>query len=194
MDPVPFDLSEAGWESARRAQAEPLCPECLGRLFGRVGRGLTNPERARAIEARLGPSSPVAGSACPVCHGLFEAIPRWAERVIRAGEGLEFTRFTCGSRWDPEDLAREEELWRRVGTEWAETVRSAFNRELGKTVERLTQKSGGTERPDVVFLCDLPVGLVTATIQPVYLRARYRKLDRTLPQPRWPCRRCQGWG
>ena len=189
-----FDLPPTAWEVARRAVAEPLCAQCFGRLFGRLGRGLTNPERAARIGGQLGGMAFCSGSDCSICHGLFDAIPQWTDRVIRAGEDIEFFRFTCGSRWAPEDLAREEELWRRVGTEWGESARTAFNRELGKRVEARTQKSGGTEGSDVVFLCDLPVGRVTVTIQPLYVRGRYRKLDRTLPQTKWPCRRCRGRG
>jgi tRNA pseudouridine synthase 10 len=45
-----------------------------------------------------------------------------------------------------------------------------------------------------VFLADLSVGRVELTILPVYFHGRYRKLDRTLPQTRWPCRRCRGRG
>ncbi len=194
MASATFDLPPAAWDAARRAADEPLCPECFGRLFGRAGRGFTNPERAERIKAQLGGVALRSAVDCSICHGVFDAIPQWVDRIGRAAEGIEFSRFTCGSRWEPEDLAREEELWRRVATEWGESVRSAFNRELGKRVEARTQKSGGTERPDVVFLCDLPVGRVTVTIQPLYFRGRYRKLDRTLPQTKWPCRRCRGRG
>ena len=194
MEQLPFELTEPAIETARRARSERLCEECFGRLFGRVGRGLTNPQRAARVKEQLGAVGTVAGAECTVCHGLFVTIPQWVDRIVRASEGVEFARFTCGSRWDPEDLAREEELWRRVGTEWGESVRGAFNRELGKQVEARTGTSGGTERPDVVFLCDLPVGRVTVTLQPLYFRGRYRKLDRTLPQTRWPCRRCGGRG
>lgn len=194
MGSVPFEPTPAALEAARRASSETLCPECFGRLFGRMGRGLTNPQRAELLRSSRGEAELSRGADCSICHGAFEAIPNWVERVARASEGIEFARFTCGSRWPPEDLAREEELWRRAGTEWGESVRSAFNRELGKALEARTQKSGGTERPDIVFLCDLPVGRVTVTIQPLYFRGRYRKLDRTLPQTKWPCRRCRGRG
>jgi tRNA pseudouridine synthase 10 len=192
-DPTPFDVPETALGAARRAQGRGLCPECFGRLFGRLGHGLTNPERAHRLEATIGPAPP-ATSPCPVCGGLFERAGVWVERTVRAAEGYEWHRFTCGSRWEPELLAREEALWTEVGTEWGESVRSAFNRELGKLIESRTGASGGTERPDVVFLADLAVGRVEVTVLPVYLQGRYRKLDRTLPQTRWPCRRCQGRG
>lgn len=191
---VPFDLTAEALAIAERARGETLCPECFGRLFGRLGRGLTNPQRAERLRERVPALSFRVGSECSLCHGAFDRIPVWVERVVRAGEGIEYHRFTCGSRWEPEDLAREEELARTIGTPWAESIRAAFNRELGKKVEAATGAAGGSERPDVVFLADLPVGQVQVTIQPLYLYGRYRKLDRTLPQTRWPCRACRGRG
>ncbi len=179
---------------ARRAVGRPLCRECFGRLFGRLGHGLTNPERADRLVAALGAAPPAADDDCSVCGGVFSRLGTWADRSVRAAEGFEWHRFTCGSRWDPERLAREEALWTEVGTEWGESIRSAFNRELGKLLEKRTGASGGPDDPDLVFLADLPVGRVELTVLPVYVQGRYRKLDRTLPQTRWPCRRCRGRG
>ena len=193
-DPPTFEPSGAALESARRAAGLGLCPECFGRVFGRLGHGLTNPERARRLTDLLGGGALPEAADCPICGGTFARLVTWVERAIRAVEGFEWHRFTCGSRWDPERLAREESFWIQVGTEWGESVRSAFNRELGKKLAAASGAEGVTQDPDVVFLADLPVGRVELTVLPVYVRGRYRKLDRTLPQTRWPCRRCRGRG
>jgi tRNA pseudouridine synthase 10 len=193
-EPSTFDLTEAVLTSARRSLDRGLCPECFGRLVGRHGHGLTNPERAQRLTEALSLPPLLQAPECPVCGGLFGRLSTWVERAVRAAEGFEWHRFTCGSRWDPERLAREEALWIEVGTEWGESVRSAFNRELGKKLAAATGADGVTEAPDVVFLADLPVGRVELTVLPIYFRGRYRKLDRTLPQTRWPCRRCHGRG
>ena len=192
--PVPFDLEPRAQEVARRASSRGLCPECFGRMLGRAGHGLTNPERAARCARALGLRPAEPNGPCSLCLGAFDRLDLWADRAIRSAEGIEWHRFTCGSRWDPEILAREEALWIEVGTEWGESARSAFNRELGKRLESRTGAAGGPDRPDVVFLADLPVGRVELTILPVYFQGRYRKLDRTLPQTRWPCRRCRGKG
>jgi tRNA pseudouridine synthase 10 len=189
-----FEPTEEALRVAREAIARPLCPECFGRLFGRLGHGLTNPERARHLAVALGRDLLPPPGTCAVCRGAFDRLPTWVERCARAAEGFEWHRFTCGSRWDPELLAQEEALWTEVGTQWGESVRAAFNRELGKRLERATGATGGTEAGDVVFLADLPVGRVELTVLPIYFEGRYRKLDRTLPQTRWPCRRCRGRG
>jgi tRNA pseudouridine synthase 10 len=193
-DPPTFDVPAAALEAARRAETRSLCPECYGRLFGRLGHGLTNPERAGRLRGLTGTVPSDSGLPCPTCEGLFGRMDVWVDRALRAADGYEWHRFTCGSRWEPELLAREEALWTEVGTEWGESLRAAFNRELGKRIELRSGAAGGPERPDVVFLADLAVGRVELTVLPLYLRGRYRKLDRTLPQTRWPCRRCHGRG
>ena len=189
-----FELGDDQLGVARRASGRGLCAECFGRLLGRWGHGLGNPERAARLEAALG--LPAAGmpEGCPVCRGVFGRLGVWADRAVRAAEGYEWHRFTCGSRWDPERLAAEEALWAEVGTGWGESARAAFNRELGKRLEALTGAEGGSVGADLVFLADLPVGRVELTVASLYLRGRYRKLDRTIPQTRWPCRRCSGRG
>jgi len=125
-----FPLGPEVLEPARRALGRGLCGECFGRLFGRAGHGLTNPERAARIAEALGPLPPA--DACPICEGAFDRIPVWVERCEAAGADYEWARFSCGSRWDPETLAREEALWLAVGTACGESLHSAFNRELGK--------------------------------------------------------------
>ncbi|HEV8049792.1 MAG TPA: tRNA pseudouridine(54/55) synthase Pus10 [Thermoplasmata archaeon] len=187
-----FPLGPEVLEPARRALGRGLCPECFGRLFGRAGHGLTNPERAARISEALGPL--VTSDMCPVCEGAFDRIPVWVERCEAAGVDYEWARFSCGSRWEPEALAREEALWLTVGTSSGESIHSAFNRELGKRLETASGSEATTERPEVVFLADIPVGRVSLTVMPLYFRGRYRKLDRTLPQTRWPCRACHGIG
>lgn len=194
VDPPVFEITEPVRAAAQRARGKGLCPECYGRLFGRWGHGLSNPERAGRLESALGPAAEVPSDPCPICRGTFERLDIWVERCLRAAEGYEWHRFTCGSRWDAERLAAEEAFWAEAGTEWGESARSAFNRELGKRLEARSAASGGPDRPDLVFLADLPVGRVDVTVMPLYLQGRYRKLDRTVPQTRWPCRRCQGRG
>jgi tRNA pseudouridine synthase 10 len=189
-----FELPETHLAVARRAGGRGLCAECFGRLLGRWGHGLSNPERAARLREALGAPPASAPGPCPLCGGLFDRLDVWAQRAVRAAEGYEWHRFTCGSRWDPERLAAEEALWAEVGSSWGESARAAFNRELGKRLEGLTGAAGGPDRPDIVFLADLPVGRVELTVASLYVRGRYRKLDRTLPQTRWPCRRCGGRG
>lgn len=190
--PLPVDAPLRA--AAAKAAGRGLCAECLGRLFGRAGHGLSNPDRARQL-AEIVPGLTFAESvACTLCEGAFDRWETWIRRAREAATGFEWHRFTCGSRWDPELLAREEGIWTEIGSAWGESARAAFNREFGKRLGAATAAEGTLSRPDVVFLADLPAGRIELTVQPLYLEGRYRKLDRTLPQTRWPCRRCHGKG
>ena len=135
---------------AERALDLGLCPECFGRLVGRYGHGLSNPERADRLAAAIGRPLPAVGpDGCALCGGAFDRWPTWVDRVRRAARGIEWHRFACGSRWDPERLAHEEAIWLEVGTRWGESLRGAFNRELGKRVAESTGTAGAPEDPEV---------------------------------------------
>ncbi|MGI0130644.1 MAG: tRNA pseudouridine(54/55) synthase Pus10, partial [Thermoplasmata archaeon] len=189
-----FELTPELLASAGRLKGTPLCPECLGRAYGRWGHGLSNPERAERLLAQIEGLATVPFAQCFLCAGAFDRWPTWIRRALEAGTAYEWHRFTCGSRWDPELLAREEALWGIASSAWGESARAAFNREWGKRLSEATGSEGTTKEADLLFIADLPVGRVEVTVSPIYLEGRYRKLDRTLPQTRWPCRRCRGRG
>jgi tRNA pseudouridine synthase 10 len=171
-----------------------LCAECFGRVVGRAGHGLSNPERAERLRAAVPGITFAEGTACRLCAGAFDRWETWLRRSEEAARGYEWHRFTVGSRWDPELLAREEAIWTEVGSPLGESARAAFNRELGKRLAARTGAEGGPAPADLTFLVDLAAGRVEVTLGSVYVEGRYRKLDRTLPQTRWPCRRCAGRG
>ncbi len=192
-------LDAATEEVVRRlfAYPRPLCAECRGRVLGRWGHGFTNPGRLEELSTRLGlplPPLPEQAEACELCGGAFSRLPKWVDRCLAAAEGWEWQSFRCGSRFDPERLAREETLWSQLGSAHGESLRAAFNRELGKAIASRTGRRGDLLVPDVVFLADVPAGLASITVSPIFFYGRYRKLDRTLPQTRWPCRHCHGKG
>jgi tRNA pseudouridine synthase 10 len=189
-----FPLSDEVLAVARRAADRKLCPECFGRIFGRAGHGLSNPARAEAIAHAIPGLVFAEGPECPLCGGNFHRWDVWLRRAREAAKDYEWHSFTCGCRWDPETLAQEESLWTEVASPWGESARGAFNRELGKRLSAATGAEGTVTGADLVFLADLPAGRVAITVNPMYFEGRYRKLDRTLPQTRWPCRRCRGRG
>lgn len=191
---VDFEISDPVRAVAARVAGRAMCPECFGRVFGRYGHGLSNSERAARLRTAIPELPAAAAGPCEICRGTFDRLEVWVDRCLAAAEGFEWHRFSCGSRWDPERLAAEETIWNEVGASWGESARGAFNRELGKRIEARTGAEGGPDRPDVVLVADLPLGHVELTVLPYYAQGRYRKLDRTLPQTRWPCRRCQGRG
>ena len=167
-----------------------LCDACLGRLFGKLGHGHTNEERGFAVRelARL-----PAGT-CWLCGGLtgrYDALARLASKKL----GLwDFDTFLIGSKIDPEIQAREESLWSELKATAPEALKSEVNREVGKRVCDLTGKDPSLESPDLVAVVDTSFDHVDVQVNPLFLRGRYRKLVRGIPQTRWPCNRCRGKG
>lgn len=177
-------------------RAGSICPECLGRAFGRCGRGLSNPERGRAlrlISSMLG--EPEKDGECWVCGDLFAGVDSWAQRAAEVVTEREFETYLFGVRLSPRLVEMEAHFGERFATGEAEPLKHAFNREVGKCFER---RFPGTtvsfDDPHASFLIDLARDKVTAHIASVFVYGRYRKLVRGIPQTRWPCRRCRGRG
>jgi len=176
------DFSKAGERT--------LCDACLGRLFGKVGHGYTNEARGRAVRT----IAPLCADPCWICEGLTSRYEDLADLVVRQLEPWEFASFCIGSKIDPEVAAREESLWAELSLSAAEPLKAEVNREIGKRVSERLRKEADLARPEVVAVVDTVFDHVDVQVNPLYLRGRYRKLARGVPQTRWPCRRCMGKG
>ena len=192
------DLSAADViEQAREvARAGPICADCLGRAFGRRGRGLAPRARGEALRAILSMvGEHVKSGACWVCGGLLDRIDGWAERAAEAAKDLEFGTYLFGVRLAPRLAELEAHFEERFPTGDGESLKHALNRMIGKRFERLFE--GTTvdfEDPHLTFLVDLAAGTIRMHVASVFVYGRYRKLVRGIPQTRWPCRRCRGRG
>jgi tRNA pseudouridine synthase 10 len=174
------------------------CDHCLGRFFGKRSHGLTNAERghalrvARALQVNV-PFTPHEGT-CWICHDLFNDVESWAGRVVEALGGIEYATFLIGTRVPPLMAESEELVWSELDLAGPEPLKSEVNREVGKAVAARTGKAADLAHPDVVAILGLDTGTVELEIAPLFFRGRYRKLERGIPQTRWPCRECHGAG
>ena len=67
--------------------------------------------------------------------------------------------------------------------------------EIGKRLkDRLDGITMVSDKPDVLALIDVLTLTVELDVRAVYVYGRYRKLERGIPQTRWPCRACKGRG
>ncbi|WP_435117411.1 tRNA pseudouridine(54/55) synthase Pus10 [Halolamina sp. C58] len=178
-----------------------VCDACLGRAFADRSFGLTNRERGRALRTTIGladdePPESVDSADCWVCEGYCDEFDEWAERAAAEVEDVEFESYQVGTR--PPALVEENERMLRedagLDADAGEAFKSEFNREVGKRVGRLTDTEVDFERPDVQFLLDLGEDEVTAEINSAFVYGRYRKLERGIPQTKWPCSACNGSG
>lgn len=176
--------------------AGPICDDCLGRAFAKLGHGLSNLERGKALRTLLSMLA-VKGKpgACWVCAGLFGKVEDWAARAVAASKGIEFESYLFGVRL-PSRLSQMEAFFNeKFPTGLSEPLKHAFNREVGKAFEA---KSGhGTvdlKNPHLSFLIDPAQGEIELRVRSLYIYGRYLKLVRGIPQTRWPCRHCHGKG
>ncbi|MFQ5552652.1 MAG: tRNA pseudouridine(54/55) synthase Pus10 [Thermoplasmata archaeon] len=178
-------------ERLRAAVAKtPLCPSCLGRLFAKVGTGLSNRERG---DQALKSLDLVPPETCWLCEGLMEEVPKFADLVAAALEGWEFESFLVGSRVDPDVLNREEVIWAELGFDTYEPIKAEVNREVGKLLEARLDRPVDFQRPTMTAVIDTMMDHVDLQVAPLHLFGRYRKLA-PMPQTKWPCRECRGLG
>lgn len=176
-----------------------LCDHCLGRAFSQLGAGLRNHQRGRALRIVLNMEGyAVQDQECQICSGAFEHVREWAERAVAAAEGLEFQTYLMGTRVPP-PIALAEQVLREKHQLKGEPFKQEFNREVGRLFGTLFAERGHSVEvdfrdPQIVLLMDLEKSELTVRINPLFIYGHYRKLMRTIPQTKWPCRRCHGRG
>jgi tRNA pseudouridine synthase 10 len=131
---------------------------------------------------------------CNICEGLFDELEHFANLVEKSVEGYEFNNYLIGCRIDNDIKAKEEELWSEFGFDHPEPIKIEFNRELGKLLGTGWKKMVNFDSPDMTVVLDTRYDSISLQIASLFIYGRYRKLTRTLPQTRWPCKRCWGKG
>ena len=169
-----------------------LCDRCLGRRH--IGAAGLEHQRAKAREMRTWEEVPE--SRCPVCEGAFAESGKWLEAILSAAKPYEFTTFQVGSKFAGPCEGLEKEISRAMGQEKVgETIRTEANRWLAAAIAKETgTKTDPEGRPDLVLDIDTRYWSASAEANSIFVKGRYNKFRRDLPQTHWPCRRCQGRG
>jgi len=178
---------------AEAAVAKGLCVRCVGRLFGKLGTGMTNTERGKIVFEALSKKE-IPADECTLCNNVFDDIELFAEAAAEAISEIETDNFLIGTRVDPEISEKEKKLWEELKAENAEQIKTELNREIGKLVYSKIGREAEFGNPQVVALIDTQFADVTLDIAPVFIYGRYNKLSREIPQTIWPCRVCKGKG
>jgi tRNA pseudouridine synthase 10 len=173
-----------------------VCDHCLGRMFGKLGTGMTNDVRGRLIREALKERGKDirAEEFCPLCENIFDLLGRFAEAAAEKINDVESDNFLIGTRVEPEIVQREKELMERFALENCETIKAELNREIGKLALPMIHRPVEFKNPQVVALVDTRFADVTLDIAPVFIAGRYNKFSREIPQTIWPCRVCHGKG
>lgn len=135
---------------------------------------------------------------CQLCsvdgNSIFERIASLTDRIKQRAEEIEFQTFLVGTVPPAGLVERQDELNARYSLMHSETLKSHFNRELGKPLQEALQRGVDFDRPDVVFIYNVEEDRVDLQVNPVCIYGRYRKLKRGIPQSRWDCSACRGKG
>lgn len=192
-DPAPLLEAPKVSAAARMLAEGPRCDPCLGVSFGKVGTGFTNQERGRILREHLGRAA-TPSAECPSCEGAFGEADHLAALVVQALQGVEYRTFLIGTKLDPDLVAAAQRRAALGEASWAEPPTGALNREVGKRVQALTGKEVDVKKPDVTAVVDTRFDTVSLQVAPLFVRGRYRKFVRDIPQTKWPCRMCKGRG
>jgi tRNA pseudouridine synthase 10 len=189
-------------EDARRVLAEnPVCDACLGRCFAERSFGLSNAERGHSLRVATAleddePFEGVDTADCWVCEGASSRFEEFADLVVDAIEDASFDTYQVGTRAPP--LVEENEAMLRdladLPADAGEQFKSECNREVGKRVGQATGAEVDFERPDVLAVVNVEDESVEVTTNSTFVYGRYRKLERGIPQTKWPCSDCNGTG
>lgn len=175
----------------------PLCDRCLGRLVGRLEPRDQGEGKGRALRAHTGTPRPEAEPDCGWCEGFFLEAERFADMAGHALAQVEFDTFLVATRMHPDVLALEANAAATIDAiqeSTFEPLKMELNRAIGTILFDRLEARVDLNRPDAIALIDPYFDEVHVNTSALFLYGRYRKLDRTIPQTRWPCRSCKGRG
>lgn len=190
----PQELTELGTDILR---AGPICSECLGRTAAKLGTGLSNASRGQQIREHLAMAGIEGESGtCWVCGDLFTRIDGWVHQAVDRVRDVEFATYLFGVKLTPRLEQMEAFYVERFPSNHREPLKHSVNRVMGIAFEKLLPHAATVDfkAPQVSFVIDLNANRLEHHILSLYVYGRYCKLERGIPQTKWPCRQCRGRG
>ncbi|WP_423793279.1 tRNA pseudouridine(54/55) synthase Pus10 [Methanocaldococcus indicus] len=192
-----------------------LCDRCIGRLYGKLLH-LSNVERGKSLriakaleleknlkENKISEDEKelleilkkgYSEEECVWCKGIFneEKFKKLLNKVIELIKDYEFDTFLVGTHLPDDVKDLETQLTEKYS--YMESIKQEFGREFGKFLAKHIGKKPDREKPDIVIHINPYDEKVTLQINPLFIKGRYRKLVRGIPQTRWLCSYCRGRG
>jgi tRNA pseudouridine synthase 10 len=198
VEEIPRAPSAAGHKHLVR---EGTCDACLGRVGGKRIYGQSFEDAGAGVRASVVEQDQHMANArkaaplCPFCENLFEEVDLLADIIHDAVGPYDLTRLQLGARFPKDQTDTEEDLRKRLGAGGSEPLKSALVDQIGARLkDRLDGVAMVNDKPDILALIDVLTLTVELDVRAVYVYGRYRKLERGIPQTRWPCRACKGRG
>jgi tRNA pseudouridine synthase 10 len=171
-----------------------LCDSCFGRLFRKEIKDGTNSQKGQSIRKQLHYKERTETHDCWLCEGLIDEIPHFTKIIADAVKEYEFETFLVGSKIDEDIQEKEQRLWKHLKLEDAEPIKMEINREIGKILEPQLGKTVDIPNPEIMAVIDTAYDIVSLQITSLFIYGRYKKLQRGIPQTKWPCQICRGKG
>ena len=177
------------------------CDHCIGRLGGKKRfeqsieqSGLEIRTTVVERDSHLA-NARVEEPLCPFCENLYEESELLAEIIFDSLSPYEVARLPLGARIPKDQMEEEEERRKRVGAGGSDALKSGLVQCIAQHLnKRLEGVNLVNDKPQILALIDVLTLTVELDIRAHYLYGRYLKLERGIPQTRWPCRACKGRG
>mgnify|MGYP001342274377 FL=1 len=177
------------------------CNHCLGRVGGKKRFEQSNYESGVEIRnsvVELDKTMEIAredSPLCPFCENLFEEAPLLAQLISEAIGERECSRLQLGARIPKDQTEAEDFLRKKYGAPGSAPLKSSLVEEVARQLKELGKGDNlVVDKPEILALIDVLTLTVELDIRSHYLYGRYRKLERGIPQTKWPCRTCKGRG
>ncbi|MEN2975393.1 MAG: tRNA pseudouridine(54/55) synthase Pus10 [Candidatus Caldarchaeales archaeon] len=133
---------------------------------------------------------------CYICEGFIDRVRfrELSEKIMEELRRYEFQSFLIGARVPPHIRDREDAIRSKYMITTGEDIKEDITREVGRWIQKEVGKRIEYKTPDVVAIVDIYSNTYELQINPLFIKGRYRKLRRDLPQTPWYCRSCWGRG
>ncbi|MHA2287734.1 MAG: tRNA pseudouridine(54/55) synthase Pus10, partial [Promethearchaeota archaeon] len=133
---------------------------------------------------------------CYLCEDIFSNISTYTEIATKSLSHLEFKNMLVGTALASQIINREDNFKATFNLLDSESFKNHFNREVGKELSRILEKPSEFSKPDitVIYTLDFASSEVNLLIRSVFVKGRYNKYIRGIPQTHWDCRICRGKG
>ena len=198
MEEIPRAPNPAGLKHLVRVGC---CDFCLGRLGGKKRYEQTIEQSGIEIrQTVIDGNSHLANireemPLCPFCENLFDETDLLAEIIYDSIEPYEIKRLQLGARFPKDQIEEEDAQRKRYAATGSDGLKTGLVAEIARKLnKRLDGVKLVNEKPHVLALIDVLTLTVELDVRAHYIYGRYRKLERGIPQTRWPCRACKGRG
>ena len=198
MEEIPRAPAPAGLKHLVRIGC---CDSCLGRLGGKKRYDQSIIQSGEEIRANV-----VKGNShlsnireeiplCPFCENLFEEVDLLTDIIYDSISPYQFKRLQLGARFPKSQIEEEDAQRKRYGAGGCDGLKTGLVAEIAKRLnQRLEDVTLVNDKPEILALIDVLTLSVDLDVRAHYMYGRYRKLERGIPQTRWPCRACKGRG